>query len=66
MLTEQSRITGSALAFDEVPPMHMRDDLADLIEAEALDSDFDAPGGDAYIHGLRRAVEIVRTGRRDR
>ena len=40
--------------------------LADLVEAEALDADFDAPGGDAYIHGLRRAVEIVRTGRRDR
>ncbi len=40
--------------------------LADLIEADALAADFDAPGGDAYIHGLRRAVEIVRTGRRDR
>ena len=54
------------LNFDEVPSLRMRDDLADLIEAEALDADFDAPGGDAYIHGLRRAVEIVRTGRRGR
>lgn len=54
------------LTFDEVLSLQMRDGLADLIEGEALDADFDAPGGDAYIHGLRRAVEIVRTGRRDR
>lgn len=40
-----------------------RTSAADEIEAERLDTDWEALGADAYINGLIKAEEIAREGR---
>jgi hypothetical protein len=40
-----------------------RTNAADEIEAERLDTDWEALGADAYINGLIKSEEIARKGR---
>lgn len=42
-----------------------RTSAADEIEAERLDTDWEALGADAYINGLIKSEEIARKGRDD-
>lgn len=42
-----------------------RTSAADEIEAERLNTDWEALGADAYINGLIKAEEIARRGRDD-